>query len=432
MITDVSSQREKPMAQPKSLTWLGTVLASALFTTFISPQAGLWGRGLRTSLPLFILFLSVAILWKGKVVEQQLEMRALPIIAGLVFAGTSFLRHLSEPSPTVLHNQGISAIVCVALWISIIVLRTGFPKAVEPVRWISLLVLGVSLGMGIPLLLEKPGIARLTMGNPMADVYAAELYPKGVTNYSWYTPVAFAFPVLANWIYKSSVKRWLKIIGWGLLSAAAIATILSTFTMAMFLLIAGIVGWLALTALTATSRWVRGFVALILFVMLLSFPTLYFFGKMFEATQFSVQKATRIFTGAFEVGLLDADETGRTVMFVDTMETFFKYPLFGAWGLAEGDYYVGGHSSWADTLAWQGIFGMMLWLAFLSPSWRRGKNCWSVEDGVAGGTLSWILVGVGGILNPTLHSSIGLLLLWLYDEGAIWQTRKAAMMRRQF
>ncbi len=422
MIVSASSQRDKPVVRAKAPTWLLIMLMGVLFATFISPQVSLWGRGLRAALPLFILCWGFALLWRGKVLLWQLERHALPIIAGLVFAGTSFVRYLFEPSSTVLQNQGFSAIVCVALWITMIVLRTSFPETLEPIRWIGLLTLGVSLGMGIPLLLQQPGIGRLTMGNPMADAYAAELYPKGVTNYSWYTPVSIAFPALANWLMNSSARPLMKMLGWGLLLAAVLAIILSTFTMAMVLVVAGAAAWLVLAALTARKRAARALAAIVLIVSALAFPALYWLGSTFEATEFQVQKATRLFTRITEVGLLDADETGRTVMFVNTMHTFFEYPLFGAWGLAGEPYYVGGHSSWADTLAWQGLFGMALWLVFLSPSWKRRKHPWSVAGGVAGGTLSWIFLGVGGILNPILHSSLALLLIWLYDEPGIWPT----------
>jgi hypothetical protein len=95
------------------------------------------------------------------------------------------------------------------------------------------------------------------------------------------------------------------------------------------------------------------------------------------------------------------------------MDTFLKHPLFGAWGL-EPNFYIGGHSSWADTLGSQGLFGLLLWIAFISPALRRGKKPFSIDEGTAGGTLSWILLAVGGVLNPTFHSSIGLILLWLF------------------
>jgi len=431
MIVSASSQRDKPVVRAKVPTGLLIALVSLLFATFISPQVSLWGHGLRTALPLFILFGGLVLLWRGKVVLWQLERHALPIIAGLVFAGTSSVRYLFEPSPTVLQSQGFSAIVCVALWITMIVLRTSFPEALEPIRWLGLLTLGISLGMGIPLLLQQPGIGRLTMGNPMADVYAAELYPKGVTNYSWYTPLSIAFPALANWLLNNSARPLMKMLGWGLLLAAVLAIILSTFTMAMVLVVAGAAAWLVLAALTARKRAARALAVIVLIVSVLAFPALYLLGSTFEATEFQVQKATRLFTGITEIGLLDVDETGRTVMFVNTMHTFLKYPLFGAWGLAGKPYYVGGHSSWADMLAWQGLFGMALWLVFLSPSWKRGRHPWSVEEGMAGGTLSWMLLGVGGILNPTLNSSIGLLLIWLYDENAFWRAQNKTMPRQR-
>lgn len=419
MITRVSVPRDKPITLSRNVTWLVVILAGALFATFVSPQVSLWGRGLRSSLPLFLLLLGMAMLFRGNATRRQVASHFLPIIAGFAFVGISMLRDLFEPRPEILLTQGITGAISIGLWIAVILVKTVFPESLERVRWISLVMLGVSLGMGIPLLLEQPGIARLTMGNSLADEYAAQLFQKGVANYAWYTPVGFAFPVLATWLYNSSAHRLMKMAGWGLLLAASVATILSTFTMAMVLLIAGALGWLLLAAMTGKSRLARVLPALALIALLVFLPALYLFGSTFESTQFAVQKATRIIEGAVEVGLQDADETGRADMFVDTMETFWKNPLFGAWGLSSEYYFVGGHSSWADTLALQGLFGMFLWLAFLSPSWKRGKRPWSIADGAAGGTLAWILLGVGGILNPTLNSSVGLLLIWLYDDSAV-------------
>jgi hypothetical protein len=399
--------------------WLIIIIASISFAIFISPQLAFLGHGLRTFLPLFFAFMGITFLWKGVSVFHLLGAHALPIIAGLTFAITSFMRYLLEPNPNVLQSQVINAIVCIALWVMIIILRVNFPEAIEPVRFISLIFLGVSLGMGIPLLIESPGISRLTMGNPMADVYAAQFFPKGIANYSWYTPVAFAFPVLANWLYKSSLNRLARMLGWVLLLAAAAATLFSTFMMAMVLLIMGVLGWLFIVVLKGKKGSIRVIAMLLLFFILIVFPTIYFYSSTFGPTKYSLQKANNFFSGLFDVGFVDADETGRTVMFIDTMKTFFNYPLFGAWGLAGKYYFIGWHSSWADMLALQGLFGMILWLVFLSPSWKR-KHPWSVEKGVAGGTLSWLLLSFGGILNPTLNSSLGLLLLWLYDGRDIW------------
>jgi len=119
-------------------------------------------------------------------------------------------------------------------------------------------------------------------------------------------------------------------------------------------------------------------------------------------------------------------------MFVDTMDTFLKHPLFGAWGLTP-NFYIGGHSSWADTLASQGLFGLLLWIGFISPALRRGKKPFSIDEGTGGGTLSWILLAGGGILNPTFQSVIGLILLWLFDDGALWRVKstKIALTQRR-
>lgn len=395
------------------------ILASAFFASFISPQISLFGRGLRLSLPLVTLLCGVIFLTRPSAFRVWRSYSG-SIVFGLVYVALGVVRYLFDPLADVFQNFVVSAAVCIMVWMIVLLVRKGVPEAVEPIRWLTLITLGLSLGMGIPLLLDQPGIARLTMGNPMADVYAAEFYPRGVANYSWYTYVAITFPVIANWLYNTSRRLWLKIIGWGCLLAGAAATIFSTFTMATVLLMVGALAWLGLVAFTTTSRTSRWVVATVLLTVLLALPNLIAIGGELEATQFVISKAARLLEGTLTVGALEGDETGRTQMFVDTMDTFLRNPLVGAWGL-DPNFYIGGHSSWADTLGTQGLFGLLLWLGFMSPSFRRGRKPFSVVGGSAGGTLSWTLLMVGGVLNPTFYSPIGLGLLWLFDNGAIWR-----------
>lgn len=409
--------------------WLVVILASAFFASFISPQIGLFGRGLRLSLPLAALLCGVIFLTRPNAFRVWGRYSS-SILFGLIYVVTGAMRYLFDPLVNVFQNLVVTAAVCVMVWMMVLLVRKGFPEAVEPIRWLTLITLGVSLGMGIPLLIEQPGIARLTMGNPMADFYAAELYPRGVASYSWYTFVAITFPVMANWLYNTSGRLWFRIIGWGCLLAAAATTVFSTFTMATVLLIVGALAWLGLVAFTTKSRISRWVLAIVLLTALAGLPTFITIGSEFEATQFAVSRATRLFEGTLTVGALEADETGRTQMFVDTMETFLRNPLFGAWGL-DPDFYIGGHSSWADTLGTQGLFGLLLWMGFVFPSLRRGKKPFSVVAGSAGGTLSWILLLAGGVLNPTFYSAIGLGLLWLFDDGAMWRKPSAGQVNCQ-
>ncbi|MEM4360237.1 MAG: hypothetical protein QXT45_06875 [Candidatus Bilamarchaeaceae archaeon] len=421
-LVDHSNSKPKTKHE-RLLIFFMVILATSLFASFISPQISLFGRGLRLSLPLFMI-LSVFVYLTRPNAFQVLRNYRTSIALGLIYVITGTMHHIFDPQVNIFHNLVVSAAICIMVWMTVLLVRKGFPEAVEPIRWLVLITLGVSLGMGIPLLLAEPGIARLTMGNPMEDIYAAEFYPRGVANYSWYTFVAITFPVISNWLYNTSLCLWLKIIGWACLLAASAATVFSTFTMASVLLVFGALGWLGLVAFTtkgSTSRWVA---SVLFLTALVGLPTLVVIGSEFEATRFAVFKAKRLFEGALAVGMLEADETGRTQMFVDTIKSFLRNPFFGGWGL-DPNFYIGGHSSWADTLGTQGVFGLFLWMGFLFPSLRRGKKPFSVKTGTAGGTLSWILLFAGGVLNPTFSSAIGLGLLWLFDDGAMWRQPKA-------
>lgn len=409
-------------------SWLVAILTGALFATFLSPQLGFLGRGLRSSLPLFFLLIWVVVVLTPRSAWQKLGRYVFPTLLGFAFAIFGLLKNTLEPYQSALQNHVFTIVVCMMVWIGVVILRILFPESLEYVRWIALIVLGASLGMGIPLLIQQPGIARLTAGNPIPEYNDLTLYLSGVANYSWYTPVALAWPSIANWLYHKSHGQVTNIVGWGLLVVASIAVILSTLSMALFLLGLGIVLWFILAAVTSGTRTDRWIAAGVLLALLVALPSLYYLGLNYDATTFSISKLTRLTEGTLTYGIGIGDETGRVDLFTKTMETFFDAPIFGAWGFETRYYFIGGHSSWADTLALYGIVGLILWLGFLSPSWRKRQQPLSISAGVAGGTLSWFLFIIGGILNPTFNSIVGLLLIWLFDEGGIWQTQQAKIV----
>lgn len=403
-----------------------TIFAGALFATFVSPQLGLLGRGLRSSLPLFLLLLGFIVLLTHKRAWQKIRIHLFSTFLGIVFLLYGVIQNLLQPDPAVFHAQVFSVAICIMIWIAITLLRSLFPSSLESVRWIVLIVFSVSLGVGIPLLLQQPGIARLTAGgNPLNPYNDTALYLKGVGNYTWYTPIAIAWPAIANWIINRPKNRFAKMIAWGLLLTLSATVLFSTFTMAFVILCLSIVLWLILNILTDLSWRNRWVVMMGLVILFLSFPSLYNLSLSSDVTMFATSKATRLIEGTLSRELVSADQSGRIIMLDREMETFFKNPIFGAWGFDTSRYFVGGHSSWGDTLALQGVFGLSLWLGFLAPSWFRRKQPLSVSAGTAGGTLSWTLLGLGGILNPTFNSIVGLLLIWLFDEGGVWQTQKA-------
>ncbi|MCX7972937.1 MAG: hypothetical protein N3B16_00350 [Candidatus Aminicenantes bacterium] len=395
-----------------------SILASAFFASFISPQIALKGRGLRLSLVLLMLLLGFVFLVKPRAYLSWSRHR-ITLVLGFIYVINGIVRYLIDPEITLFQNLIISALVCVIISMVVLVIREGFKNYVESIRWLTLIILGISLGMGIPILLNTPQVARLTMGNPLEDYYASLLYPKGVANYSWYTPVAIAFPVIANWIYRNVKDRIRKVISWGLLLAVSIATLLSSFMMASILLVIAAFVWLLLVAVKAKKKAARVYAIVIIAIIIFSLPTVFLIGADFQPTKFVIDKASKITENIRIYGLIQADETGRTEMLIRTINTFINSPILGGWGI-DSNFYIGGHSSWGDILGSQGLVGLLLWIGFIYPSFKRNNKWLSIEDGSAGGTLSWILLFIGGVLNPTLHSSIALILIWLFDDGTAW------------
>jgi hypothetical protein len=394
------------------------ILASAFFASFISPQINMKGRGLRLSLFLLILFIGFVFLVKPKAFLVLIKYK-ITLFFGSLYVFTGIVRYLIYPNKILFQNHIIAALVCFIIWLIILIIRKEFGDSVENIRWMTLLSLGVSLGIGIPVLLSQPQIARLTMGNPLEDYYASILFPKGVANYSWYTPVGITFPVIANWLYRTKKGFIAKIIGWILLLAASLATILSSFMMAILLLMAGAFIWLSIVMLKG-KNWGYKIVAMaIILISIISIPTVMILGVDFGPTKFVVSKVSRFLEGIADYGLFAADETGRVEMLLGSIHTFLQSPIFGGWGIMT-NFYIGGHSSWGDILGSQGMIGFFLWLGFLGFTIKRKEGWFSVENGNAGAIISWNLLFIGGVLNPTFHSAIALLLLWLFDECPSW------------
>lgn len=393
------------------------IFAGALFATFVSPQIGLLGRGLKTSIPCFLLLWAVFLFYRSRSVKRILFGNSFYILSGLTYTVTGIIRFLLAPTITYLQNFVISALLCFFLWLTVLVLKNTFPRTIDGVRWIVLAIIGLSFSNGIPLLVQNPGVARLTMGNPDAAYYSSIYSIHGIASYNLYTVIAIAWPSIANWLFNYRKKIAIQIIGWCLLLAASIAVLLSTFTMAAVLLILGIVIWLLLTIVVDNGIG-RSLGILFLLLLIICFPLFYNIIINLDATSFIVGKATRIIESTISLGARYGDETGRVDMFVRTIDTFFNYPLFGAWGL-ESNYYIGGHSSWADLLALHGLLGFLPWLVFLAHSFRGVNNPLSISKGVAGATISLLLVCLGGILNPTLTLPNCFLLIWLFDQRYI-------------
>lgn len=397
------------------LIFLLTVL---FFASFISPQVVFLGRGARLTLPVFtlLIFLILIDYPPQSVIRSIFENEHNARLKyALIFVGFGLLRQQITPNSILLHTFVINPTFCIMAYIVIALICDLHPSLVHPIRWLILITLGVSLGLSIPTLYDNQGIARLTMGRN-ADANTWRL-SSGVTSYTMYTAVAIAWPSIAQWLYNFPRQTIVQVMGWGALLAASVAVIFSTFSMASMLLVLGIFMWVSLNAFSGKNNWLRAVTVIAIAIFVFQIPNLYNQALETAPTEYSVNKITTFYEDSRALGLQSGDHTGRVTMFIETMETFSANFLFGIWGLKESAR-VGGHSSWADTLAVFGILGLFLWLRFLWPSLKR-KEPFSVAGGVAGGTVSWMLFMFGGILNPTFYFPQILALLWLYDIAAM-------------
>lgn len=410
-----TSNIQKSSDLRKKPTSLVLIVAPILLATFLSPQIGYWGHGLKLSLPLIVALNLIGLLcYKPRMIVHLIlrSKYSLSVVIGLLFVFSGYIRYLVAPNNSWLQNYVLTALICILLYISIISIRTTFPEALNIIRFLILIIMAVSLGIGIPALYGDPGIARFTTSSK-ANEYLV-LSSKGIGNYGSYTGAALAWPVIAQWLYNQ--RNPIKIAGWTALIVISVAIAISTFTMAGALLCLGVLAWIGLIITRQRSKHYQLLATAVVVVTIPFLPSLYESGLNSDVTGFSVSKATRLYEGTQTSGIWVGDETGRAIMFRDTMDSFFASPGFGLWGISRGsDFYIGGHSSLGDTLGLFGVFGILLWGGFLARSWVRNKP-FSLTAGYAGGTISWILLLIGGVLNPTYYSSSALTLIWLFDD----------------
>jgi hypothetical protein len=176
--------------------------------------------------------------------------------------------------------------------------------------------------------------------------------------------------------------------------------------MATALLAVSVVGSLVILVVAS-----RGVVRVALIVMILlglaTLPVLYFQAANFPQLAFVTQKVERLAEGFSTYGLAEGDETGRGWMFVDEMKAISREPFLGyiPHVTGQGGH---GHSSLANSLSLFGLFGASFWfLALVSIMMNCLRNAHKATDKYVM-VLTWFVLFLAGILNPTWHSPVAL------------------------
>lgn len=391
----------------------------ALFAGLLSPQISYFGRGLRLALPAFAILLGFVLLtYKPTVIGQGIlhNRYALSIGLGLMFVAMGFIRNSAEPRPLIFQNFILAALLNIMYLLAIILIKKVMPRALDPVRFLTLIVSGASLAVAIPLMVSEPGIMRdlQTMQSASASTVNISGYIlQGVGNYTIYYAFAIGAPMIANWLYRQP-RRLITYVGWCALILTSITVILSTLALAVTLLAIGMSVWVVLVIIKSRRIWIlfASFLGAMILIPLM--PLLFETAEDIEATAFVINKVTDTIEGVTESGVVEGDASGRGLLLEVSLESFAFSPFIGSWGVRE-EFFSGGHSSWVDSLVLFGIFGTLFYVIYLSPAWARRKPL-SISDGAAGGTISWVLCMAAGVLNNTFYFSTILVVLWLYDD----------------
>ena len=388
---------------------VAVVSLSVAILSYVSPQVGQLGRGLRTTLPALVVAWFAIFHISPKAFNRALVRFQPVLLLGIFFIFQAGLRFAYEEEATAFWNNyfwGPLTVLILLVWVGALTeLGEG---AVRSFRCWVLSGWCISLAVSLPILIQYPAVAKLTMGTEVGLENAAIWAPYGVGEYTVYTSMAICLgPLLAA---TQSLKPKFRIATILLVSLAALAVLLSTFAMAavllMFSLLAALMAWVR--AGRGTSLMRRTLVVLFslgmlafLYIQLARTPQTNF------VVELVVEKVERLYQGISATGLAEGDETGRGAFFVDEMQAFADEPFLG---------YIPGvigqrgkeHSSLSNSLLLFGVFGAALWGVVL---WKVYQDCFRHTKGGLDRyvlRLSWSALIIGGILNPLWHSPTAL------------------------
>lgn len=386
---------------------IGTVISSIIFlATYLSPQLGFYGRGLRVGLPMFCL----AVLFSGisdiGAVLRVLRRFRWIFILGSLFALFAFMRFMTIGSlgydVDAVASTYVYSVIQVVMAVFLILLVREFGKGYlnglcHGVFWFA----AISLCLGIPVLIAQPGVAREVMRMGLLGFSRLEdRSGEGVGTYTQYTAIAVAFFPLLVWLAESR-GLW-RILCVGMLLGLATAVLVSTFTMAAAILViaslCGVAYWVCQNKVMAVPRF-----AIVTAVVFASSGAVVASASQSKAFSFVYDKASLLWERIGTTGLVEGDRTGRGAMFVQDWHTFLDNPILGPIGGVTAVDLGTGHSSLMNTLAVNGLPCAAIWFAtlyLLARETARPVTSWRLRWAIWG---SWTMFFASGILNPTWH-----------------------------
>lgn len=396
-----AQQHSKPLTALHFVAIVALILA---VLSFVSPQIGVLGRGLRTTLPaLAISFIAISIMYPSAFFSSISRYKLVLLFSFLFLVQAAFrFMHEDRVAEVSWHTffKGPALALIILVWIG--AFSELGERAVRRFRSWFLFCWCTSLALGVPVLIKHLGVARLTMGNIKANQNAAIWAPYGVGEYSVYSSMAICLAPLYTLavMQRNIIVRWVSLI---LICLAGMSVIISTFAMASILITLSFAGVLliGIKASRGFSRLLR--IVVIGFIIFMA-PLLYFQAKQFPQTEFLVSKLERIHKGVTKKGLEKGDSTSRGRLFLADMEGFMESPIVGYIPgiMGNRDH---GHSSLANSLTLFGLFGTALWGFVMYWLYQDGKRHAGSQMEVYGVRIAWIVLILGGIPNPTWHSS---------------------------
>lgn len=399
---------------------IGIVLAVLFFVSILSPQINYFGRGARTSVVLFGLWCvatgGLSVLFRRCCSELTLMVIFLVVLT---------LNWRLRPGQVGAGSMSFFGSLYVMMIFTIIAFYAVRQRDRLPqIRWWTFILCAAAVLPSIPRLFQEPGLPRqlqllrtsLLLQNSNVAMGQSLYALLGVGTYELYSSLGIVVPcamALLNW-----GRLWQRLVLGGSVAVVALTVMLSSFTMATVVLLVGMMAmFIGIPFLM--RRWYRWLAVLGSVVFVGAFVMVA--GQLAEHSesfQFVVAKTGRLLGGFAQSGFVEGDETGRGVLFMQSLQTFLRYPLLGSGFDATSENSFGGHSSLIDPWAQFGLLGYgPFCLLQVMLTWRVVvKWLASPHDTVAfGSAIAWMLFWASGVLNPTIFVILPKVLI--FTEG---------------
>jgi len=408
--------------------WSPAMIIAVIFLfSIMSPLMSYVGHGLKTSWPIFGVWIYFTILEKRNLsssIKKEIYNRRFELCMFSAWLFLIFFNYALGRGYTGLVHLQVTLTLGMVLCVDIFYTAKN-NKSHEAIQISVLILVGLEVTRSLGTLFLEPSLVRQAMYLGGQSELYARTFLSSVGDYGYYTGLALAIPVMvALWLKQEGILR---IVLLPILVMISVSIILSSFLGATLLMVLGFCLLILLVILFGKNR-LRWIVLFSLIILL----AIYIWGNYLAST---IQATTEIdkfilqTNSVMQYGLIEGDLTNRAGLWLMSWRTFLDHPFLGIGPITGQNnllmgVLVGGHSTWLDIPAQYGLIGLFFVILFILLGMKRGlANLWTRKGrrdikNLARLSVCFLYI-IAGTYNPTFPGGVISYLFFFFVIGGI-------------